>query len=160
MPRATVGGPFWPTLDVARKVVIFPNGSGGYILDGYGHVHGFGIGRPAPPDPVTTGYWPSWDIAHDFALIPGTQSGYVMDGYGGLHPFAPPGQPMPPALTSSYWPNWDIARGIWFLPTATLAAPKGYLLDGYGGLSGIGGAPGISPTAYYGFDVARNIWGA
>jgi hypothetical protein len=161
LPRDIRDATYWPGRDIARKVVIFPNGSGGYVLDGFGGVHAFGIGRPAPPDPVATGYWANWDIAHDMALIPGTQSGYTMDGYGGLHPFAPPGQSMPPAITSPYWKGWDIARGVWFLPGATVAAPKGYLLDGFGGLNPLGGAPSISPAPYWqGQDIARGIWGA
>jgi hypothetical protein len=161
LPRDVREAPYWPGRDIARKVVIFPNGSGGYVLDGFGGVHSFGIGRPAPPDPVTTGYWTNWDIVHDMALIPGTQSGYTLDGYGGLHQFAPPGQPMPPAISSSYWKGWDIARGVWFLPSATFAAPKGYLLDGFGGLSSIGGTPPITPSPYWqGQDIARGVWGA
>jgi hypothetical protein len=161
-PPPAVAAAYWPGWDIARKVVIFPDGSGGYVLDGYGGIHAFGIGRPAPPNPKFTGYWPGWDIAHDFALIPGTESGYVMDGYGGVHPFAPSGQPMPPALTGgAYWQGWDIARGIWFVPSATLAQPVGYLLDGYGGIHPLGPAPGVAPTPYWsGQDIARNIWGA
>jgi hypothetical protein len=161
MPPAVQGAPYWPGFDIARKVVIFANGSGGYVLDGYGHVHAFGIGRPAPPNPTVTGYWPGWDIAHDLALIPGTQSGYVMDGYGGVHPFAPAGTPLPPSfIGGDYWSGWDIARSIWLLPSSTLSQPRGYLLDGYGGLHPLGAVPPVSPAPYWpGQDVARNIWG-
>lgn len=160
MPRDVRGASYWPGFDIARKVVIFPNGSGGYVLDGFGGVHAFGIGHPAPPDPVATGYWPGRDIAHDMALIPGTRAGYVLDGQGGLHQFAPPGQAMPPSISSSYW-SWDIARSVWLLPGSTMAAPKGYVLDGFGGLNAFGGAPAVTPAPYWsGQDIAKNIWGA
>lgn len=162
VPPPIVGGPYWPGWDIARKVVIFPDGTGGYVLDGYGGLQPFGIGRPAPPKPTVTAFWNGWDIAHDFALIPGTHSGYVMDGFGGLHSFAPPLEGQPPAFQgTAYWPNWDIARGIWLLPSSTLAQPKGYLLDGYGGIHPLGGAPAVSPTPFWdGKDIARNLFGA
>ena len=162
MPPPAQGAAYWQGQDIARKVVIFDDGTGGYVLDGYGGVHAFGIGRPAPPNPVLTGHWPGRDIAHDIALIPGTHSGYVMDGYGGVHGFAPAGQPLPPSFSNGpYWTGWDIARGIWLLPSSTLAQPAGYLLDGYGGLHPLGPAPAVSPAPYWhGHDVARNLWGA
>jgi spore germination protein YaaH len=161
MPPPVQGGPYWQGHDIARKVVIFPDGSGGYVLDGFGGVHSFGIGRPAPPAPHVTDYWPGWDIAHDFGLIPGTESGYVMDGYGGMHPFAPNGQPLPPSFSGgAYWSGWDIARGFWLLPSSTPSNPLGYLVDGYGGLHPLGPVPPVSPTPYWsGQDIARGIWG-
>ena len=161
-PPLPVGGTYWQGWDIARKVVIFSDGTGGYVLDGYGGLHGFGVGHPAPPDPSLTAYWNGWPIARDVVLIPGTHSGYVLDGYGGLHPFAPPGQAMPPSFTDgTYWQGWDIARGVWLLPTSTLTHPAGYVLDGYGGVHPVGGAPVVSPTPYWqGQDVARGIWGA
>ncbi|MDQ6880379.1 MAG: glycoside hydrolase family 18 protein [Candidatus Dormibacteraeota bacterium] len=162
MPPAAQGAAYWQGRDIARKVLIFDDGTGGYVLDGYGGVHAFGIGRPAPPNPTLTGSWPNWDIAHDMVLIPGTRSGYVMDGYGGLHAFAPPGQALPPSFVGApYWPGWDIARGVWLLPSATLAQPAGYLVDGYGGVHPLGPAPVVSPTPYWhGLDLTRNLWGA
>jgi hypothetical protein len=162
LPSPVVGGPYWQGWDIARKVVIFDDGTGGYVLDGYGGVHSFGIGQPPPPNPVITGYWHGHDIAHDMVLIPGTHSGYVMDGYGGTHSFAPPGQPQPAAFQGGpSWPGWDIARAVWLLPTSTLSQPAGYLVDGYGGVHPLGWAPPVSPTPYWhGSDLARGLWGA
>jgi len=161
LPPPIEGGPYWHGWDIARKVVIFPNGAGGYVLDGFGGVHAFGIGRPAPPGPALTAYWQGWDIAHDIALVPGTESGYVMDGYGGMHPFAAPGQAMPANIAGPYWRGWDIARSIWLLPSSTPSQPGGYLLDGYGGAHGFGSASPASPGPYWqGQDIARVIWGA
>jgi len=79
-----------------------------------------------------------------------------------VHGFAPAGQPLPPSFSNGpYWTGWDIARGIWLLPSSTLAQPAGYLLDGYGGLHPLGPAPAVSPAPYWhGHDVARNLWGA
>jgi spore germination protein YaaH len=161
-PPPAQGAAYWPGRDIARKVVIFDDGTGGYVLDGYGGIHSFGIGRSAVPDPVRSAYWPRWDIANDIVLIPGTHSGYVMDGYGGLHGFAPAGQPLPPSFIGApYWQGWDIARAIWLLPSSTLAQPAGYLLDGYGGVHPLGSAPAVSPTSYWhGKDIARDLWGA
>src|SRR2546427_3807108 len=161
MPPPVRDGPYWSGWDIARKVVIFSDGTGGYVLDGFGGVQPFGIGQPAPPKPVLTGYWPGWDIAHDIALIPGTHSGYVMDGYGGVHPFAPPGQTMPPTIQNAYAPGKDIARAIWLVPSSTLTQPEGYLLDGYGGLHPLGAVPAaVVPAPYWGYDITRSLWGA
>jgi hypothetical protein len=150
--------------DIARKVVIFSDGTGGYTLDGWGGIHPFGI-NGAPPASVTplatTGYWPGWNIAHDIVLTPGNgnHSGYVLDGYGGLHPFHPTadGSSMPPGIASAYWSGWDIARGVWLLPGS---ATSGYTLDGYGGLHPFGTAPAVTISTYWGFDIARGLFGA
>jgi hypothetical protein len=161
MPPPVQGNAYWPNWDIARKVVIFSDGTGGYVLDGYGGVHSFGIGKPAPPNPNLSAYWPNWDIAHDFAIIPGTHSGYVMDGYGGLHAFAPPGQALPATITGSvYWSGWDIARGIWLLSSSTTSQPAGYLVDGYGGFHPLGAVPAVSSPYWPGHDNVRNVWGA
>src|SRR6202035_2365019 len=44
---------------IGRAVVLLPNGSGGYVLDGWGGIHPFGAALG------THGgmYWPFWDIA-------------------------------------------------------------------------------------------------
>jgi hypothetical protein len=161
LPPAAQVSAYWQGWDIARKVVIFADGKGGYVLDGWGGIHGFGIGQPPPANPTMSAYWHGWDIAHDFALIPGTRSGYVMDGYGGLHGFAPPAQAIPPAVAGTYWQGWDVARGIWLLPTSTLTQTAGYLVDGYGGIHTLGPAPAVSPFPYWhGYDLARNLWGA
>jgi hypothetical protein len=57
--------------------------------------------------------------------------------------------------------GWDIARGIWLLPSSTLAAPAGYVLDGYGGLHGLGSVPGIARYSYWpNRDIAIGVFGA
>src|SRR5258706_791104 len=134
MPPAAQASVYWSGWDIARKVVIFPDAAGGYVMDAYGGLHSFGVGKVAPKNPTTTAYWPGWSIARGMVLIPGSESGYVLDGYGGVHPFAAAGQPMPSSpSTTAYWKGWNIARAIWLLPSSTAAAPAGYLLDGYGG---------------------------
>lgn len=161
MPPALYGTTYWAHWDIARKVVIFSDGTGGYVLDGYGGVHSFGIGRPAPPNPVIGAYWSGWDIARGIALFPGTHTGYVLDGWGGVHGFAPPGQPMPVGFTNApYWAHWDIAHDIWLLPSSTPAVPAGYELDGYGGVHQIGAAPPLAHYTYFNRDIAVGVFGA
>ena len=67
-PPLTVGGTYWQGWDIARKVVIFSDGTGGYVLDGYGGLHGFGVGRPAPPDPKLTAYWAGFCEYHEAGM--------------------------------------------------------------------------------------------
>jgi hypothetical protein len=161
MPPAVSTGAYWTGWDIARKVAIFSDGTGGYVLDGWGGLHAFGIGGPRPAAPVLSAYWVSWDIIHDFSLIPGTHAGYVMDGFGGIHPFTSTGQAMPPVLNSGvFWSGWDIARSVWLLPGSTQAQPGGYVMDGYGGLHGFGNAPAPTQFPYWPYhDIARNITG-
>ena len=154
---------YWYGWDIARKVVIFPDGTGGYVMDAWGGLHSFGINRPSPVSAVaTSAYWPGWSIARDIQLVPGdgNHSGYVMDGWGGMHPFHPTtdGSTMPPSIATAYWYGWDIARSLWFLPGSATA---GYTLDGYGGIHPFGGAPQITGFTYWlGWDIARTLFGA
>jgi len=46
------------------------DGSGGFTVDGFGGLHGFGVGSVGPPFGVASGYWPGWDIARDVATMP------------------------------------------------------------------------------------------
>jgi hypothetical protein len=50
---------YWQNWDIARRVVIFPDGTGGYTMDAYGGTHPFG----GAPNNVTQPYWPGRDIA-------------------------------------------------------------------------------------------------
>jgi len=143
--------------------VIFPDGSGGYVMDGWGGLHPFGINGPVPAavtNVAATGYWPGWSIARDLVLVPGNgnHSGYVLDGYGGLHPFHPTGDGSTQLgwISSAYF-GWDITRGAFFLPGSATA---GYTLDGYGGIHPFGGATPIGNSTYWGWDIAKAIWGA
>ena len=136
----------WPGWDIARGIVVRPNGTSGYTLDGYGGLHPFG-GAPAV---VSTAYWSGWDIARGLVLRPDGVSGYILDGYGGLHPFGG----APAVVSTAYWSGWDIARGLVLRPDGV----SGYILDGYGGLHPFGGAPAVVSTAYWsGWDIARSL---
>ena len=69
-PAPITGAPSWPGWDIARSIAILPNGTGGYVLDGFGGLHPFGIGgHAAPPVPAGTPYWLGWDIARSVALL-------------------------------------------------------------------------------------------
>ena len=85
-----------------RDVVVMPDGTGGYVLDGWGGLHTFGLGRGTAPPAASAGYWYGWDIPRGLALPDGT-GGYVLDGWGGLHPFAIGNHPAPPAAELGGW---------------------------------------------------------
>ena len=76
------------------------------------------------------------------------KAAHTLDGWGGLH--ADGGTP--PLTDSAYWPGWKIARSAALLPDAS----AGYVLDGYGGVHTAGTIANV-PTAYFGFDIARDI---
>ncbi len=103
-----MGATYWGW-NIARDVVLIPGTHAGYVLDGYGGLHGFN-GAPAVPAPS---YWKGWDIGRGVWLLPSSTltapQGYVLDGWGGLHPFGGS-----PALSGTpYWPGWDVAKGVW-----------------------------------------------
>ena len=160
-PAATQAGHQWPNWDIARSVAILPNGTGGYVLDGYGGIHPFAIGSNPMPAGTSGGpYWNGWDIARGLVLLPNGTGGYVLDGYGGIHPFATGSNPMPAGTSGGpYWNGWDIARGLVLLPNGT----GGYVLDGYGGIhpfaTGSNPMPaGTSGGPYWnGWDIARGL---
>ena len=161
LPPPTSGGPYWNGWNIARGVAVLADGTGGYVVDGYGGAHRFGIGSGTPP-PALTGaaYWNGWDIARGVALIPDGTGGYTIDGYGGVHGFGIGLGAAPGAITgAAYWRGWDIARGIAVLPNGK----GGYILDGFGGLHpfGIGthAAPPAATGAPYwpGWNIARGV---
>lgn len=127
----------------ARSLVLTAPGSG-YVLDGWGGVHNFGLAPALGVVPL----WPNWDIARTLLTRPVGTGGYILDGWGAVHPFAG----APGVATTAYWPNWDIARG------AAIGRLGGYVLDGYGALHPFGGAPTAGTTAYWqDWDIARGV---
>jgi spore germination protein YaaH len=151
---------YWPGWDIARDFAFLPNGTGGYILDGYGGLHGFSVnGGAVPPPPQGGPYWQGWDIARKVVIFPDGTGGYVLDGYGAVHAFGI-GQRAPanPHFTV-HW-NWDIARDIILIPSTR----SGYVLDGWGGIHAfapLGQAlpPGfVNPPYWPRWDIARSIW--
>ena len=136
----------WPGWKIARDSVALSDGTGGYVLDGWGGVHPYGSAVPV----TTTAYWSGWDIARAIALRPDGHSGYVLDGWGGLHPFGG----APGIAVSAYWSGWDIARDVVLRPDGV----SGYVLDGWGGLHPFGGAPPLGTSAYWqGWDIAHRF---
>jgi glucose/arabinose dehydrogenase len=107
-PAVPPGGPYWSGWDIARAVSITPSGQAAFILDGYGGLHGVGIGGPAPAKPAGLPYWPGWDIARGLAMRDAS-SGWILDAFGGVHPFGGA-----PAVASGlpYHSGVDSARGI------------------------------------------------
>ena len=123
-PAATQTGHQWPNWDIARGLVLLPNGTGGYVLDGYGGVHPFAVGSNPMPAGTSGGpYWNGWDIARGLVLLPNGTGGYVLDGYGGIHPFAVGSNPAPPAISpGAYYGGWDVMDGLALGADGTTAA--------------------------------------
>jgi hypothetical protein len=59
-----------------------PSGRGGFVVDAWGGIHGFGSAKVV----AASAYWPGWDIVRGIA-IDGHGNGTVLDAWGGRHPF-------------------------------------------------------------------------
>jgi uncharacterized protein YvpB len=157
-----VDAPTWQGWDIARDVVVLPDGSGGWTLDGFGGVHSWGAAPPisaptysADPRARAPAYWPGWDIARALVVLPDKVSGYELDGYGGLHNFGA----APPLQTPAYWGGWDIARGLYISLDPAGTPVGGIVVDGYGGLHNFGAdVPTITRAPYSpGRDLAMKL---
>ncbi|HZU75592.1 MAG TPA: hypothetical protein VFA70_02440, partial [Dehalococcoidia bacterium] len=135
---------YWFNWDIARAMVLTPDGTGGYVLDGWGGVHPFAIGtNPMPPNVNLTGYWFNWDIARSLTIDADGKGGYVLDGWGGLHPFGTTGHIPPAATITGYTYGADTMRQVQRVPGLD---SEGWVIDAYGhiypwGSAGIGMAP-------------------
>lgn len=76
----TTNRPSWSE-DLARGVVVLGFGEGGYVLDAYGGIHGFGLTRPAP-DPV---YYNGVDWFRGLTIDTTLAKLYSIDRYGGIY---------------------------------------------------------------------------
>ncbi len=86
-PPAVNGNAYWPGWDIARGVVILPDGSGGYVVDARGGMHPFAIGTGTPPPALQGRYWPSALVRGAGVLASG--AALTLDGWGGLHAAMP-----------------------------------------------------------------------
>lgn len=137
----TSGAPYWAGWNIARSLVVLPDGSGGWTLDGWGGIHHWGA---APP--ITTPFDEhGWDIARALVVLPDEASGYVLDGWGTLHAF---GSAPPLSITS--WPGWDIARGLDVRLDAQNNVIGAAILDAWGGIHATGSYGSGGPAAYPG----------
>ena len=103
---------------------MLPNGTGGYVVDGYGGLHPFSIGSGATP-PAVHGA-PSWvgqDMAEGITILPDGSGGYVVDRTGALHPFSIGSGSTPPTPTHVFVSSTRRVLGV------------GLLSDGRGGLT-------------------------
>ena len=117
-------------------MAILPDGSGGFVLDGWGGLHPFALGSHAAPALAPGApYWPGWDIARGVAAPywdagAGQSGGYVSDAYGAPHPFGYlVGSPVPVPTGGPYWAGWSIAPGV-----VAFGTGGGFVLDGFGAL--------------------------
>jgi len=151
------GAPGW-NFNIARVMRANPNGKGAIIMDGYGGMHGFKLGKSgAVPKIGGNGpYWNGWDIAKDFVITDWSKgSGYVLDAWGGIHSFGG----APATSGGPYWQGKDLARKI----VVRSDQKGGYVLDAWGGIHpfAIGNNPkpaGATGGSYWnGWDIARAI---
>jgi hypothetical protein len=151
---------FYAGLDIARRLVVLSDGTGGYVMDNYGGLHAFAVGsNPMPPAITNNAFWSGWNIARDGVLLPGSTAanvgGVTLDGFGGPHPFGTAGAT---GVTGfPYWSGWDIARSVRLSPASTATQLQGWTLDGFGGVHAFGGAPNVPMSAYWNFDIAVDL---
>ncbi|MCC7077623.1 MAG: hypothetical protein IT198_10905 [Acidimicrobiia bacterium] len=137
--------PYWTGWDIVRGVG-GGEGYSGYILDGWGGIHPYGVSPTLSGGP----YWKGWDIARG-VTVKGTK-GYVLDGWGGLHKLGGAAA----ATGGPYWRNWDIARGV----DAKSNLAGGVVVDGWGGLHAFGNTSGLSFAGapyWTGWDIVRDV---
>jgi len=156
---AKTSGPYFAS-QLARAVVLLPQGGGGFVLDGWGGIHPWGTGSISPVQPSGSAYFKGFDIARDIVLTPtsnaAASSGYTLDGWGGIHPFG--GAPAI-AAGAPYFKGFDIAKKIVLLPDVS----GGYLLDGWGGIHPFATGSNSKPAAmlnfgyFKGFNIARDF---
>src|SRR5439155_139164 len=143
----------WPTKDIAFSLALFPDGTGGYVMDGWGRLHPIGV-APAIDSGV---YWPHWIGAREIVMAPWASAyepaGYLLDADGGIHAFG--GAPV--VVGNVTWPGKGIARALVLSAGSTRAAVMGYTLDGFGGIHPFGGAHEVFGSTQWSADVARGI---
>jgi YVTN family beta-propeller protein len=142
-----------------RGIATTPDGGHGYVLDGTGALHPFGIGRN---EIAAAAYKPTrWygDVARGVAIRPNGSSGFVVDAHGALHPFGiGVNRAVPKLYGVKTWPGADMARGVAVLPNGL----GGFTLDAHGGLHwfSIGqarGAPAVFGLPTFPGDGARGL---
>ena len=133
------GAPYWPGWDIARAMVVtstdaagLPDGRQGYVLDGFGGLHGWG-GAPdigAPPYTAGRDQARGLEIHHDPLGVP--DGGWMLDAGGGIHAFG--AAPAPAAAVSPAAPVWQALHAA---GGALYAVPR------WGAISTLG--TGVSP---------------
>jgi uncharacterized delta-60 repeat protein len=142
----------------ARGVVLNAAKTGGYVLNGIGHLDAFKVGASSMPAAATAqDTFGTYDVARAAALLPSGLGGYVMDHAGGLHPFKVGDAAMPEAATISFFEG-NRARSF----VINADGLGGYVLDAAGSLHPfkIGSAstmplPANTPDTYGTADVMR-----
>lgn len=157
------GPGWWPNWDIARGIVVRPDGQSGYKLDGWGAIFPFGVNPGAVPPPNPTGYFIGRDVARGIVLDPADangSSGYVVDFHGGIHPFGG----APPVYGIGWFPASDHVRGIVVNPrTAAFPYVTGYVLGAFGDLYPFAEAGRTLPptpagaASWPGWDIARAV---
>ncbi len=89
--------------DIARKIVINPAGSGGWVLDGYGGVHRFSVLGQAAPPVITNLHYPNPEAV----TPPWWATGSLVTGFGSTVLLGEDG-----CVEDERWPSRDIARAF------------------------------------------------
>jgi hypothetical protein len=134
VPGRVRGAPYWTGWDIARGIAVLPDGSGGYVLDGFGGLHPFRIGNGTMPPTITDApYWNGWDIARGVSILPDGSGGYVLDGYNALHPFTihGPKPSLPNPYRLRYGADFSTSTGI-TTPFLQSGRTGGWITDVYG----------------------------
>jgi hypothetical protein len=140
---------------------VLPDESGGYIVDGFGGLHPFGIGTGAiPPAAVGAPFWLGQDYATGVVITADGKSGYVLDRTGALHGFKVGGAGLlPPAVGGLFSSSTPRVQGVSLIP----GAAAGYTVDGFGGLhpfalpSGTPPPAAVNAASWPGWDIARDV---
>jgi hypothetical protein len=68
-PAGAKLGPYWPGWDISRGITMVDN-TGGFIVDGWGGIHGFDTSQATvPAGPANGPYWPGWTIVRGIASV-------------------------------------------------------------------------------------------
>jgi hypothetical protein len=139
----TTHAPSWTGKDAARSLVVLSDGSGGWVLDGFGAIHAFGT-APA----IASTFQTDQDLARALVVLSDEASGYVLDASGAIHAFG-----AAPALTSGFTAQGD-ARGLDVHLDGQGDVDGGWVLDAFGGMHPFGAAPDLgAPPQFKDYDV-------
>jgi subtilisin family serine protease len=139
-------GSYWYGWDIARDIAVDPtNSTRGFVLDGLGGVHTFGLNASVR----VSWYSPTAAIARRLVVLPTGVQGYVLDANGRLHPFAVGSAAMPPPATPATTPA-SPGRGVDVRNGAVTVA------TGFGSAVPVGSTPCQPSTTFPGWDIARS----
>src|SRR5260370_35526168 len=80
-------GHYWPNWNIARDFAFLPDGTGGFVLDGWGCLHAFRVNPTTAPLPaLPSPYIPKCGITTKLVMLPAPSDVYEMDPCRGQAP--------------------------------------------------------------------------